>query len=115
VLRQTRKPGEGFIVSLNRYEQALFDYWRHHPDEERHWRAKVAGQSGGSAAALTEELCAYVKERGTQVEPFREWEKQGGVPRSSLLNLAEYLLRVWRPVVVRKNAVRDDRGIATPD
>jgi len=91
-------------MSLNRYEQALFDYLRSHPEEQRHWQAKVvarAAHGGPRAALVAEELWDYCRERGGHAEPFREWAARGGVPRSSLLNLAEYLLRIWGPPVAK--------------
>ena len=92
-------------MSLNRYEQAVFTYLQAHPEELRHWENKVAtraARGGLPAATLAEELSDYIRERGTQVEPFREWVEKGGVPRTGLLNLAEYLLRIWGPVVPKK-------------
>lgn len=89
-------------MSLNRYEQAVFTYLQAHPEEFRHWENKVAARGGLAAPALAEELSDYIRERGTHVEPFREWMEKGGVPRSSLLNLAEYLLRIWGPVAPKK-------------
>lgn len=92
-------------MSLNRYEQAVFDYLQTHPEELRHWENKVAGRAARGtlpAAALADELFDYVRERGAHTEPFRGWLERGGVPRSSLLNLAEYLLRIWGPPVTKK-------------
>jgi len=92
-------------MSLNRYEQAVFTYLQSHPDEFRHWENKVTTRAARGelpAPALADELSDYIRERGTHVEPFREWLERGGVPRSSLLNLAEYLLRIWGPVVHKR-------------
>jgi len=92
-------------MSLNRYEQALFDYLRDHPEEHRHWQSKVAAQVGRGerrAALVAEDLWEYCRERGAHTQPFRDWAAGGGVPRSSLLNLAEYLIRIWGPPVVAK-------------
>ena len=103
-------------MSLNRYEQAFFAYLESHPDEHRHWQAKVArlaAQPGRSARSLAEELWDYARERAAHAEPFREWAERGGVPRSSLLNLAEYLLRIWGPPVVRKPPA-DGRRVTPP-
>lgn len=94
-----------FIVSLNRFEQALYDYLRQHPEEQRHWESKVVVVSrlGSSAPSrLAEDLSAYIQERGNHVEPFRRWLKSGRIPPSSLLNLAEYLLRMWTPALAPK-------------
>jgi hypothetical protein len=89
-------------MSLNRYEQALFDYWQRQPDERRHWQARVAeimrapSAGGGSARELELELWSYFVERSRQV-PGLQAMQVDGVRRVSLLNLAEYLLRVWGP------------------
>ena len=88
-------------MSLNRYEQAIFDYWEKQPDERRHWMAKVAEltrtQSHAEVARpLERELWEYFVERREHVPQLRDPGLQG-LPRVSLLNLAEHLLRVWGP------------------
>ncbi len=92
-------------MSLNRYEQAVFDYLQAHPEELRHWENKVASRAARGTlvpATLADELREYVHERGTHVQPFRDWRERGGVPRTSLLNLAEYLLRIWGPPMPKR-------------
>ena len=89
-------------MSLNRYEQAIFDYWEKQPDERRHWVAKVTEmtrtQSTAEAARpLERELWEYFVERREHVPQLRDPGLQG-LPRVSLLNLAEHLLRVWGPL-----------------
>lgn len=91
-------------MSLNRYEQALFDYWGKHPDEWRHWQGKVAEMTRGAesavgapARALERELWAHLVERSEQVAALRAV----GVERArrvSLLNLAEHVIRLWGPL-----------------
>jgi hypothetical protein len=88
-------------MSLNRYEQALFDYWEKQPDERRHWMAKVtemtrAQSSAAAARPLERELWAYLVERREHVPQLRSLAL-AGLPRVSLLNLAEHVLRVWGP------------------
>jgi len=90
-------------MSLNRYEQTVFDYWEKQPDERRHWQAKVgaaarsaAGGSGEVARALERELWDYFVERSQHVPVFRDYAA-GGLRRVSLLNLAEHALRLWGP------------------
>lgn len=89
-------------MSLNRYEQALFSYWEKQPDERRHWHAKVLELSraatgpGAVAKALERELWDHFVERSAHVPALRELAPGGG-RRVSLLNLAEYLLRLWGP------------------
>ena len=105
MLRWTASVGEGFGVSLNRYEQAIFEYLQSHPEEGRHWENKVATRAARGelrASILAEELWDYVRERSVHTQPFRDWAARGGVQRSSLLNLAEYMIRLWGPVVVKR-------------
>jgi len=89
-------------MSLNRYEQSIFDYWEHQPDERRHWQAKaveatcVSGAPGDAARGLERELWDYFVERSQHVARLRELNA-GGVRRVSLLNLAEHLIRLWGP------------------
>lgn len=92
----------GKTMSLNRHEQMIFDYWEKQPDERRHWQSKVVAAARGSADSgevargLERELWAYFCERAEHVAVFRE-QYRAGTRRLSLLNLAEYLLRVWGP------------------
>ena len=86
-------------MSLNRHEQAVFDYWDKHIDERRHWQAKVAGLTHGpapDARALERELWDYFVERIPHVAGLRELHA-GGPRRVSLLNLAEHVIRLWGP------------------
>ncbi len=90
-------------MSLNRYEQTLFDYWERQVDELRHWQGKTmdAARSrplpGEAARALERELWEYFTERSPHVPALRELNV-GGVRRVSLQNLAELMLRLWGPV-----------------
>lgn len=88
-------------MSLNRYEQAIFDYWEKQPDERRHWLGKVTeltrhAPAGELARPLERDLWDYFVERREHVPQLRDLNLQG-VGRVSLLNLAEHLLRVWGP------------------
>jgi len=90
-------------MSLNRCEQAIFDYWERQVDEKRHWRAKVEEATrlprspDETVRGLERELRAYLEERSAHVPQL--WEAKGGsTGRPSLLNLAEYLVRLWGPV-----------------
>jgi hypothetical protein len=97
--------GSSSAMSLNRYEQTIYDYWERQPDELRHWRAKAlwAAQSAGVNASrgLERELWDYFVERSQHVPQLRELN-QGGVRRVSLQNLAELILRLWGPVTKPK-------------
>lgn len=90
-------------MSLNRYEQTLFDYWERALDERRHWQAKVAeltrapAQSPGEVArALERELWDHLVERTPHVPALRNLNPSG-LSRVSLLNLAEHIIRLWGP------------------
>ena len=88
-------------MSLNRYEQAIFDYWERQPDERRHWRNKVLEMTHTlstveAARPLERELWAYLLERREHVPQLRDPGLQA-LPRVSLMNLAEHMLRLWGP------------------
>jgi hypothetical protein len=90
-------------MSLNRYEQALFDYWEKQPDEKRHWQAKVieltetpASTAGATARGLERELWEHLIERSQHVRILRDL-RLDEVSRVSLLNLAEHVIRLWGP------------------
>ena len=101
-------------MSLNRYEQTLFDYWERQPDERRHWQAKAlaAGRNptapGEAARGLERELWAYFVERSEHVPQLRSLHA-GGVQRVSLQNLAELILRLWGPLPKPKAPPRPAR------
>lgn len=89
-------------MSLNRYEQTLFNYWQNQPDERRHWQAKVveltrvSASPGETARTLERELWEHFAERSPHVPSLRELSV-GGLRRVSLLNLAEHIIRLWGP------------------
>ena len=89
-------------MSLNRSEQAVFDYWTNQLDERRHWQSKVteaarfAGPTAERARILERELWDYLVERSQHVETLRS-ALPTGARRVSLLNLAELILRLWAP------------------
>jgi hypothetical protein len=88
-------------MSLNRYEQAIFDYWERQPDERRHWMGKVAELAREKPASeiarpLERELWEYFVERREHVSEMRNPNLQG-LSRVSMLNLAEHLIRLWGP------------------
>lgn len=97
-------------MSLNRYEQGLFDYWARQPEEKRHWQAKAweaaraTGAGGEAARSLERELWEYLSERSGQVSQLRELHP-GGLRRVSLQNLAELILRLWGPLPEVKRRV----------
>lgn len=91
-------------MSLNRYEQAIFDYWDRAPDERRHWQTKVTELTRGAAVpverarGLERELWDYLTERSEHVESLCDLRLEAG-RRVSLLNLAEHMIRLWGPPV----------------
>lgn len=97
-------------MSLNRSEQMVFDYLQRNPDEKRHWEQKVRGISAKArdphqaALELDGHLWSYFEERSAVASPFREIAQREGLRRTSLRNLAEYLLRLWAPVKVKPRA-----------
>jgi len=89
-------------MSLNRYEQTVFDYLLANPDELRHWQGKVIEASrrveapGAVARTLERDLWDYFVERSPHVASLRILNI-GGLRRVSFLNLAEHVLRLWGP------------------
>ena len=89
-------------MSLNKYEQTLFDYIDRHAEERKYWHAKLqeaarlSADYGVVARELEREMWEYYRERSQQVPMLRDLNI-GGLRRVSLLNLTEYLLRVWGP------------------
>ncbi len=89
-------------MSLNRYEQTVFDYLESQLDERRHWQVKITESAGRPtspgelARTLERELWDYFVERSQHVPRLRDLNA-GGVRRVSFLNLAEHLLRRWGP------------------
>jgi hypothetical protein len=86
-------------MSLNRYEQAIFDYWEKQIDEHRHWKTKVTEiarnqPTVAAARSLERELWDYFIERREHVPQLGGLQN---MPRVSLMNLAEHLLRLWGP------------------
>lgn len=94
-------------VSLNRSEQRLLDYVEKHPEERHFWVQKVQARTAASddraaAAALESDLWSYFVERSGVVPTLIEHAKREGLRRTSMLNLAEHLLRLWGPIREKK-------------
>ncbi len=98
-------------MSLNSTEQMVFDYVQSHPEERHYWMEKVrstlrqADDEHLAAARLDVELWRYVEERSAVASPFREQAHRHGLRRTSMKNLAEYLLRLWTPPRPKKRRV----------
>jgi hypothetical protein len=104
-------------MSLNKYEQTLFEYIDRHPEERRYWHAKIQGSTHLSAdpaavvRGLEREMWEYYTERSQHVPVLCELNP-GGVRRVSLLNLTEYLLRLWGPQPRPKKPASPDNHAA---
>ena len=78
-----------------------FDYLQSHPEERQYWVHKVQKTSGAArddhtaALQLEADLWRYFEERSGVASPFREVARREGLQRTSMRNLAEYLLRLW--------------------
>jgi hypothetical protein len=88
-------------MSLNRSEQALYEYIRGHPEERQHFTDKVraivaaSAETAQAVARIDTELWRYYEERSAVVPIFREEVMKFGLRRTSMKNLAEYLVRIW--------------------
>lgn len=90
----------GIRMSLNRYEQLLHDYIESRPEERRYWYERVREierdnpRREAAALGLNAELWEYFQERSGHESQFTEVVASGG-GKLSMLNLSEYLLRMW--------------------
>jgi|GEM_PF-737910 len=88
-------------VSLNRFEQALYDYVKGHPEERQYWHDKVRAllaesvDMAGAVARVDSELWRYFVERSSVLPAFGGTERGPGIRRTSMKNLAEFLIRLW--------------------
>ena len=87
-------------MSLNRSEQRTFDYLQGHPEERQYWQDKVRGFAAqlpidAAATQIEAELWRYYEERSAVAEPFRQAARAEGLRRTSMRNLAEFLIRLW--------------------
>ncbi len=101
-------------MSLNRTEQALFDYWSRQPDEMSYWKMKVSETlktqgAGTPAARLERELRSYLVERSEHVFALRSLAGPDAA-KIRLINLAEYLMRLWGPLPKSRAKLAADRS-----
>jgi hypothetical protein len=88
-------------VSLNRFEQTLYDYVKGHPDERQYWQDKVRAILADSidipagVARVDAELWRYYEERHSVVPDFGGKDRVSGLRRTSMKNLSELLIRLW--------------------
>ena len=97
-------------MSLNRSEQILHDYVLGHKDERQHMQDKVRAIVAASAqiheavARIDSELWHYYEERSAVAPVFVAAARAYGLKRTSMKNLAEYLIRLWTDPKPRKPA-----------
>jgi len=103
-------------MSLNRFEQRVYDYLQSHPEERQHWQgkfqstAKFFSNEHQVVERLEPELWRYYEERSAVVEPFKTAARFEGLRRTSMKNLAELLVRLWtepKPKKKPSEGVRD--------
>lgn len=88
-------------MSLNRSEQMLYDYVQGLAEERQYWFNKVRGIVADSVdphaavARIDSELWRYYLERSEVAPVFIASARTYGLKRTSMKNLAEYLLRLW--------------------
>ncbi|MDQ8203427.1 hypothetical protein [Pelagicoccus sp. SDUM812003] len=97
-------------MSLNRYERMLNDYIEANPEEKRFWLARVKetadapGRREEAVMQLNAMLWDYFEERARHETPFSSVAHYEGSEKISMLNLSEYLLRMWAPPKPKKRA-----------
>ena len=97
-------------MSLNRAEQRLFDYIQGHAEERQYWHDKVQsiarqlGDPHAAAVRIEADLWHYHRERSGIVPELRAAAAREGMARTSMRNLAEYMLRLWAPPPPKKPA-----------
>jgi hypothetical protein len=95
-------------VSLNRSEQILYDYVQGQRDERHYWQTKVQSfvreysEIPAAVARLDSELWRYYLERSEVVPALAADARAHGTKRTSMKNLAEYLVRIWAPSPPKK-------------
>jgi hypothetical protein len=102
-------------MSLNRAEQRVFDYWQGNADERRFWESKVreavrqASDDHAAVARLGPELWRYYEERSAVAAVFKEAVRHEGLQRTSMKNLAEFLVRLWVEPRPKKKPATEER------
>ena len=101
-------------MSLNRCEQRVFDYLQRHPDERHYWQTKfhrLSKEAVDERIAVEQvepELWRYYVERSAVVPLFKDAAAREGLSRTSMKNLAEYLMRVWTEPRPKKKIVSSE-------
>jgi hypothetical protein len=102
-------------MSLNRSEQMLYDYVQGQRDERQYWHNKVQSivdqsvEVSSAVARLDSELWRYYLERSEVASVFIAAARAHGLKRTSMKNLAEYLIRLWTEPRPKKPASTDER------
>lgn len=100
-------------MSLNRSEQMLYDYVQGQSEERQHLQEKVRGIVAASdelpaaVARIDAELWRYYLERSEVAHIFIAAARSYGLKRTSMKNLAEYLVRIWTEPRPRKPGPAD--------
>lgn len=95
-------------MSLNRYEQLLFDYIERNDDEKRFWVGRVleiasrGDRLEGLVLDLNNDLWDYFEERARFETIFSDLKFHEGDRKISMLNLSEYLLKMWARLPKKK-------------
>ena len=111
----------GGDMSLNRFEQRIFDYWQGHRDERQFWQEKVRGlvktlnDDHTTAARLDGEFWRYYVERSGVVPMFKDAARHEGLQRTSMKNLAELVIRLWVEPRPKKKKPAAEMGWAETD
>jgi hypothetical protein len=100
-------------MSLNRSEQMLYDYVQGQREERQHLQNKVRGivaesvEIPSAVARIDAELWRYYLERSEVTPIFITAARSYGLKRTSMKNLAEYLVRIWTEPRPRKPSAAD--------
>jgi hypothetical protein len=98
----------GDFMSLNRYEQLLFDYIERNNDEKRFWEGRVLeiARQGlrreSLVMDLNSQLWDYFEERARFEACFIDLKFHEGDRKISMISLSEYLLKMWLPLPKKK-------------
>jgi hypothetical protein len=100
-------------MSLNRSEQLLYDYVLGQTEEGHYWQNKVRAlvaqspEMPAAVARIDAELWRYYLERSEVTPVFIAAAKAYGLKRTSMKNLAEFLVRLWTEPKPRKPTPAD--------
>jgi hypothetical protein len=93
----------------------LYDYVQGQGEERQYWRDKVHSivrelpDAAAAAARLDSELWRYYLERSEVAPVFIASARAHGLKRTSMKNLAEYLIRMWTEPRPKRPSAGDPR------